>query len=139
MNRIAPACLVAGALVCACSTSNETKAPSSEDVDRLERSVAGRSCIGPLEHWQRHYWFPMGRDRRIDDRRIAFTYKEAGAYGFRARRIIENRSADSLIFDMDHRQYRVASGTFEATSGRVTIGHRGWNCDENVPAGGTCG
>ena len=100
--------------------------------------MAGHSCIGALDRWERRYLFPRRRDRGIDDRVIAFNFRQAGVFGFRPRRIVESQSPDSITFDLDHRQYRIVAGNFEIATGRLTI-DCGWNCDANIPAGGSCG
>jgi len=105
-------------------------APGTLAIDRIERQLAGRPCIGALDGWERHYSFGLGGDYRsseqgLERNRIVFAYLQAGVYGFRARRVIGEEGE----LGTDERQMRFARGEYDVPSGRLILHHCGWNAD----------
>lgn len=114
--------------------------PHARIVDRIERALAGRECIGALDRWQRVYVHPWRADPATGKRGpvadvIMFDFSQAGVHGFKAGRIRAGKPPTAL----DHRQYRTAFGRYEVATGRLTLESCGWNCPADVPPGGGCG
>jgi hypothetical protein len=105
--------------------------PGTILIDRIERQLAGRPCIGALDRWERHYAFggepddpTWGQGHVHADRdRISFAFMEAGRYEFRSRRVIETPASGSI----DDRPMRFAFGEYHVASGRLFVHACGGN------------
>jgi hypothetical protein len=94
-------------------------------IDRIERQLAGRPCIGALDGWERRYQYavapesvgPGSAGERANRDRINFTFVEAGRNGFRPRRIIQTIVAG----DLDERPMRFVMGEYHVTSGLLFV------------------
>jgi hypothetical protein len=119
-------------LLAGCSVPDARDArPGTLAIDRIERELAGRSCFGALDGWERHYSFGQGGDHRSPDHgverdRITWSYVQAGVYGFRPGRVLEN-TYEGL--GTDERQMRFAFGDYYVSSGTLVVYSCGWNTD----------
>ena len=97
-----------------------------------------------MDNWSRHYFYPLKRGAKLGDMpvrtrdraHLAFIYNQAGVWG----RVSGQHSTIAERMNVyDHRQRRIASGTFSLETGRLKVYHCGWGCGDTVPVGGSCG
>jgi hypothetical protein len=92
--------------------------PGTIVIDRIERALAGRPCIGALDRWERHYAFADGPpDMPVNRSVVYFSFVQAGVDGFRAQRRIEYLE-DQPFYDGPA---RVALGEYRVADDRVFV------------------
>ncbi len=111
----------------------ERTVPDEAVIDGIERELSGHACIGDVDQWERIYFFARDHDsirEAADTNKIWIRFKQAGVHEFRAgRRIV---TFDEGAGGIDDRQYRMVSGDYDVSSGRISIEHCGWNHGENI-------
>ena len=108
--------------------------PSRAIVERIEAHLARESCVGALSRWARFYrWMPtpaafngsLPRTRLASDHEVEVILREAGVFGYRAGRFIEPSppplSRNQIHLSGDHRDYRVAFGSYDILTDRLTL------------------
>ena len=131
-------------LACLATSSCSEARPDWREIERLEQKATENACIGAMDNWSRHYFYSMKRRAKLGDMpvkmpdraRLAFIYKQAGVWGQVSGQ--HSTTAERTV-EYDHRQQRIASGTFDLATGRLVVNNCGWGCGETVPVGGSCG
>jgi hypothetical protein len=102
--------------------------PEAADIDGLEQAIAGRSCIGGLSRWERHYQYAVSRNWPYleDTGHIHFVFYQAGVGGFVAGRRIDSQGY-VLLYDGPA---EIADGLYDVRTGAVTVEY----CGSNFPA-----
>jgi len=99
--------------------------PTRSDIDAADQVLARQPCIGKLNKWHRRY---AGRidwqNGRVDRDVLWFSFRQAGLYGYEAGRKV-GRLAD--IAEIDDRQFRLASGTYNLRTRQVSFDSCGTN------------
>lgn len=140
---MAKAIIWAAVFLAACSqaTPGVEDVPSVEHVNRLEATLAGNQCTGPVDQWERHYFFPLDGPKEppgwgLNRTTIAFVFRQAGVHDFKRGRSIG--TITDALSGPDDRQFKYASGRYDVVTGRLTVDFCGWNCPADVPIGDGC-
>ncbi|MEP9400850.1 hypothetical protein [Sphingomonas sp. VNH70] len=110
-------------LACLAGCEPHEKAANTPDealVDRIEDKLVATECVGSLNRWYRSYWFARDRSGSIDRNTVAIDLRQAGFDEFgHGRHRLDARPTRE--FDVDDRDYWIASGSFDVANGRLTL------------------
>ena len=126
-------CIFAPLLLASCSDQNDARyaVPGTLVMDRIERQLAGRPCIGALDRWERHYEYAFDFSdpalTRVDRNIVNFAYSEAGVDPYRSRRVLEG-------VGIDERYMRFMWGEYHVRSGALFVHSCGHNSEPPSPA-----
>jgi hypothetical protein len=109
-----------------CERYTAHRRPPNSLIDTVEARLASNPCVGALDRWQRLYSFAnrRGGTRGSDESRVAFSYRQAGVYGFHAERRV---TAPEVWQQVDDRRYDFIIGSFNIDTGKITIDYCGPN------------
>ena len=106
--------------------------PRAAELDRVERALAPIACIGPLDQWDRTYFYGVSDPRRgtstspapRDRSRIGFSYYLAVGGPFEKRRRVSTAEAVSnSLWHFDFKM-RGVRGSYDLSTGKVE--HECW-------------
>src|SRR6185436_11774777 len=100
-------------LLASCSDPDSARyaVPGTLVIDRIERQLAARPCVGALDRWERHFYYAYASDPglRIDRNRVGFTFIEASRAPYRPRRVMYGPDLDEVSPPTAWGEYHVAS------------------------------
>lgn len=100
--------------------------PPDALVDRVEREVRSRPCVGDLNRWDRLYTYG-GRGGVVDKTTVYVFLREAGRFGFVPRR---RSGFPEEGFNLDDRPYKMFIAKFNTSNGRFSDEY----CGPNAPS-----
>jgi hypothetical protein len=101
--------------------------PPANLIDAVEAQVARDPCVRNLDKWERLYSFGLDDRREVDESKVSFKYGRAGVYGIQAGKRV---TAPEVWIMPDDRDYELVFGSYDRTSGKLSIEYCGPNFPE---------
>ncbi|MDO8900443.1 MAG: hypothetical protein Q7V15_03725 [Phenylobacterium sp.] len=106
--------------------------PRAAEIDRVERALAPIACIGPLDQWNRTYFYGVSDARRgtatspapRDRTRIEFRHYLGVGGHLESRRRVSTHEAVSYTFRHFNFKMRGVHGSYDLSTGKVE--HECW-------------